>query len=166
VTIPFSRSTRSLSRDRYRPAVIGLVLAILTLIALIAWLFLARVTLYQTSTSAVLNQDGQVVAGFPSEVFSQIQPGQSALLRLGQGSDQRPVTIPLIVFDTQGGEDSVILVISDYSDLPALPAGEVEGRVDVETDTTSPFELLLRASGKFLSQGRIPASPQATQKSP
>lgn len=166
MSIPFSRSTRSLSFDSYRPAVFGLVLAILTLVALIIWFFLARVTLYQSSTSAVLSKDGQITAKFPAETFSQIQPGQAALLRLGQTGDQRPISIPAMVFDTTGGNDNVILVISDYSKLPQFPADDLEGRVDVETEYISPAELLLRSSGKFLNRGRVPTNLEITPNAP
>jgi hypothetical protein len=162
MSIPFSRSTRSLFVDSFRPAVIGLVLAVLTLLALIVWFFLARVTLFQSSTSASLEPGGQIIASFPAESFSQIKPGQSAVLRLGQSGDQRPLVIPAVVFDTQGGNEQVILVVTDYSSLPGTIAEEIQGRVDVETEYISPAELLLRASGKFLARGRIPTSPQAT----
>lgn len=153
MSIPFSRSTRSLVSDSYRPAMIGLGLAVVTLVALIIWFFLARVSIYQASANATLKADGQIVASFPAETFAQIQPGQEGILRLGQAGDQRPLSVPVMVFDTQGGAEQVILIVSDYSALPENLPDETPGRVDIVTERIAPADLLLRASGKFLSRG-------------
>lgn len=139
---------------------IGLVLAGLTLLALIFWFFFAQIGLYQSSSSAVLKTDDQVIASFPEEVFAQIKPGQKATLMLGLSGDQRPLTIPVVVFDTQGGSEAVTLVITDYSEVPVSRTEEMSGRVDVQTEAIHPVELLLRASGKFLNRGGQPGSEQ------
>jgi hypothetical protein len=162
MSIPFSRSTRSLTLDSFRPALIGLALAILTLLALLTWFFLARVTLYQTSASANLKPDGQIIAAFPAETFSQLKPGQAAILRLGQAGDQRQVSIPAVVFDTQGGNEQVVLIVTDVSALPGTLTEETPGRVDVEVEYITPAELLLRASGKFLTRGHAPIESKPT----
>jgi hypothetical protein len=162
MSIPFSRSTRSLNLDSFRPALIGLALAILTLLALIAWFFLAHVTLYQTSDSANLKQDGQIIAAFPANTFSRLKPGQTAILRLGQAVDQRQVSVPAVVFDTQGGNEQVVLIITDVSALPGAITEDTPGRVDVEVEHITPAELLLRASGKFLTRGGAPTDTQPT----
>jgi len=144
---------------------IGLALAIVTLVALIAWFLLGRIALYQSSTSAELQLDGQIVASFPIETFNKLKYGQNALLRLGQSGDQRPVSLPAVVFDTQGGNEQVILVLADVSTLPDGVAEGTKGRVDVETEKISPAELLLRASGKFLAGGRAATPAPATPAS-
>jgi hypothetical protein len=162
MSIPFSRSTRSLTLDSFRPALIGLALAILTLLALIAWFFLARITLYQSSASASLKQDGQIIAAFPAETFTQLKPGQTAILRLGQAGDQRQVSVPAVVFDTQDGNEQVVLIVTDVSTLPGTIQGEMPGRVDVEVEYIAPAELLLRASGKYLTRGRVTTDSQPT----
>jgi hypothetical protein len=162
MSIPFSRSTRSLALDSFRPALIGLALAILTLLALITWFFLARVTLYQSSASASLKQDGQIIAAFPADTFSQLKPGQSAILRIGQSGDQRQVSIPAAVFDTQGGNEQVTLIVTDFSALPGTITEDTPVRVDVEVEYITPAELLLRASGKFLTRGRVPSNTEPT----
>ncbi len=165
MSIPFSRSTRSLASDSFRPALIGLTLAILTLMALILWFFLANISLYQSSATAVLQADGQIQASFSSDIFPEIKPGQSAIFRLGQTGDQRPVVVPAQVFDTQGGSDDVIFIITDTTNLPVELGEQTEGRVDVETESISPVELLLRASGKFLSRNRSSEETQTTPAS-
>jgi len=144
---------------------IGLALAIVTLVALIAWFLLGRIALYQSSTSAELQLDGQIVASFPVETFNKLKNGQNALLRLGQSGDQRPVSLPAVVFDTQGGNEQVILLLADVSTLPDGVAEGTKGRVDVETEKISPAELLLRASGKFLAGGRAATPAPATPAS-
>jgi hypothetical protein len=151
--------------DSFRPAMIGLALAILTMTALILWFFLARITLYQSSASAVLQEDGQILASFSAETFAQIQPGQAAVFRMGQAGDQRPVTLPAQVFDTQGGNEKVIVIITDPNALPANIAANQEGRVDVETESIPPVELLLRAAGKFLSTNQAAPTPQTNPQS-
>jgi len=144
---------------------IGLALAIVTLVALIAWFLLGRIALYQSSTSAELQLDGQIVASFPVETFNKLKYGQNALLRLGQSGGLRAVSLPAVVFDTQGGNEQVILVLADVSTLPDGVAEGTKGRVDVETEKISPAELLLRASGKFLAGGRAATPAPATPAS-
>lgn len=163
LSIPFSRSTRSLTLDSFRPTMIGLALAGLTLLALIIWFFFARIGLFQSSTSAVLQADDQIIASFPAEVFDQLKPGQQATLKLGLNGDQKPATIPAVVFDTQGGSEAVILVITDFSAVPPARSEDLSGRVDVQTEAIHPLELLLRASGKFLNRGS--QSPDSQQPS-
>lgn len=92
-----------------------------------------------------------------------LKPGQTASLRLGQGGDQRPISIPASVFDTQGGKEKVLLLITDYTDLPGTIPEALQGRVDVEAEYISPLELLLRASGRYFSREADITAPQATE---
>ena len=56
----FSDSMRSLSRDRFRPLALSLLVAILILAAWIAWFLLARVSLYESSDTARLEVETTV----------------------------------------------------------------------------------------------------------
>lgn len=56
----FSNSMRSLSRDRFRPLALSLLVAILVLAAWIAWFLLARVSLYESSDMARLEVETTV----------------------------------------------------------------------------------------------------------
>jgi multidrug resistance efflux pump len=56
----FSDSMRSLSRDRFRPFALGLLVAVLILAAWIAWFLLARVSLYESSDRARLEVETTV----------------------------------------------------------------------------------------------------------
>lgn len=60
MAIPFSRSTRSLNADSYRRSSLGLITVMLVLGAWIAWLFLARVSLYEVTDTARLEVDSAV----------------------------------------------------------------------------------------------------------
>lgn len=60
MAIPFSRSTRSLNADSYRRSSLGLITVMLVLFAWIAWLFLARVALYEVTDTARLEVDSAV----------------------------------------------------------------------------------------------------------
>lgn len=57
MAIPFSRSTRSLNADSYHRSSLGLITVMLILAAWVAWLFLARVTLYEVTDTARLEVD-------------------------------------------------------------------------------------------------------------
>ena len=60
MAIPFSRSTRSLKADSYRRSSLGLVAVMLVLAVWVAWVFLARVALYETTATARLETDNAV----------------------------------------------------------------------------------------------------------
>lgn len=165
LSIPFSRSTRSLVLDSFRPGVIAMLLAILILASLIIWFIAAKVTIYQSSETASLKQDGMIEASFTAEGFATIKPGQKALLRLGQGPDSRPISIPTSVFDTGEGKDRVLLLITDYSALPFEITDELNGRVDIEVEYISPLELVMRATGQFLNRGGVSSNSTSPSNS-
>lgn len=152
MSIPFSRSLRSLSLDSYRPARIGLVLGMVLLLVLILWFFFAKITIYQSSEGAIIDESGQITAEFSPQAIAQITPGQTAILRLAGHGDQQLISIPAIVYDLNSDNHEVIFYITDPSGLPeSIPEG-LTGRVDVEVEHISPFELVMRATGKFFNQ--------------
>ncbi len=160
MAVQFSRSLRSLAMDSFRPSLIGLSLAILTMLALVAWFFLARVTLYEISQSAQINQDGRVKASFTPEAMNRLRPGQAAVFRPHTSGDQRAVALPAVVYDLQRGKDDVeVLVQADAEQATQLTAG-LSGQVEVEVEYVTPITLVMRASGKFLNRARLPVSPQ------
>jgi hypothetical protein len=149
--------------DGFRPSIIGLVLGIIVVFSLLVWFFLAQVTLYRSSETATLSPEGMISAEFPSETIAQIQPGQSGVWRMETGQDQRPVAIPVIVYEIHPGGNQVTFYATDTTALPdPIPEG-LKGRVDVEVEYVTPADLVLRASGKFLEGSRIPTSPQVQQ---
>ena len=163
MSLQFSRSLRSLRIDSYRAANIGLILAILNMSALVAWFFLARVTLYETSPTIRFTEDGRLVAGFAPEALKRIQPGQSAILRISMGPDQPTVSLPALVYGVDAeGEQVELLVMS--SDMPdTIMQEKLTGQIEVEVEHITPAELVLRSSGKILKKNEIPLSPQSTK---
>ena len=163
MSIQFSRSMRSLRLDSYRSTRIGLVLAIIIMLALIVWFFMAKVTLYEVSSSLEWNADEKLMATFPKEARARLRPGMPAILRLPQSPDQPAMTIPAVVFDlSREGEQVEILVLSNELPLDAQQ-GKLTGQLEVEVEYVTPAELVLRTSGKYLNRSQVPISPQTPQ---
>ena len=161
MSLQFSRSLRSLRADSFRASRIGMVLAIVNIFVLIAWFFLAKVTLYEISSSLSLSKEGHVVAEFTDESVARIHAGQSAILRLEAGPDQPSVTLPALVFDVERNGTRVELLIM-VPDVPTEGLGEkITGQVQVEVEYVTPAELVLRTSGKYLGGSQMPVSPQS-----
>ena len=163
VSIQFSRSVRSLQIDSSRLTLVGLGLGIIMMVALILWFFLARITLFEISTSATFDQNRRVQATFSPEGLSRIQPGQAALVRLSAPGDQRPIAIPAMVYDTQKGKGQVeLILLEDPFGQSGIPS-QLSARAEVEVEYINPAMLVMRASGKFLNRSRLPVSPQNLQ---
>jgi len=160
VSLPFSRSIRSLDIDSFRAARIGMILAIVIMIALLAWFFFAKVTLYEVSSDLSFREDGLVLAYFPKESLKRIQPGQPVILRVYYEPDQATLTLPAMVINTEkDGEQVEIVVISEDSSLPSLQE-DLTGQAQVEVEYVTPATLIRRASGSYLSNSQFPVSPQ------
>jgi hypothetical protein len=140
-----------------------MVLALIVVVALVAWFFLARLTMYEYSTGFSVTEDGRLYASFQPESMPRIRTGQSALLRLTFTEDNQQVTLPALVINKLPGDDQVeILVLG--GELPAgIGPGDFSARVEVEAEYISPANLVMRASGQFLNQGQVPVSPQRFQ---
>jgi len=154
---------RALRLDSFRATRIGLAFAILIMLALIVWFFVAKVTLYEVSSSLEMNADGKLLVTFPKEARSRLRPGMPAILRLDQGVDQPILTLPAVVWDLPtDGEQVEILILSDALPLDAQQ-GKLAGQLDVEVEYITPAALVLRTSGKFLNRSQVPISPQTPQ---
>lgn len=160
MSLPFSRSVRSLDIDSYRASRIGMILALVIIIVLLAWFFLAKVTLYEVSSDLTFTEDGRVLAYFPEESLKRIQPGQPVILRVYYDPDQATLTLPAMVISTEkDGEQVEIIVISE--DVSSLPLQEdLTGQVQVEIEYVTPATLVRRASGSYLNNSQFPVSPQ------
>ena len=111
MSLQFSRSLRSLRIDSYRASRIGLILGLINLSALIAWFFLAKVTLYETSSSISFTEEGRLIAVFTPESIKRIQPGQSAILRLNPGVDQPLINASALVYGVETEGNKVELLV-------------------------------------------------------
>ena len=166
MSVPFSRSLRSMKIDSFRASLIGMALALLIVIALVMWFFLAHITLYEYSTGVSVSEDGRLYASFQPESLPRIHVGQSALLRLNFAEDGQQVTLPAMVINKTPGEEQVEILVMG-GELPAGSAsGEFSARVEVEAEYITPANLVMRASGKYLNRGQVPVSPQRFQNPP
>jgi hypothetical protein len=155
---------RSLGLDSFRATRIGLIVAIIIMLALLVWFFLAKVTLYEVSSTLEWNADGKLMVNFTKEARARLRPGMPAIVRLPQGSNQPAMTISAVVFDLPRDSDQVeILVLPGELPIDTQP-GKLTGQVDVEVEYVTPAELVLRTSGKFLNRSQLPVSPQTPQE--
>ena len=157
MSLQFSRSLRV---DSFRLSRIGLVVAILLMVVLLAWFFLAKVTLYENSRSLTISEDGRVVATFSPEGQRRLQQGQYVVLRLNTGPDQPALALPAMVYYLRSDTDQVELILLSNQAPPTLANGKISGRAEVEVEYVTPAQLLVRATGKYLNEGDIPVSPQ------
>ena len=150
MSIQFSRTLRSLHVDSFRASRIGLLLALVLAVALLAWFFFAQVTLYEVSTDMQVDEDGRVLALFAPEKVDRIQVGQQATVRLQLEPNQQPVAYPAIVFNppAESGEVELLLTEGEY---PPVSGSSVKGQVEVEVEHISPLEMVLRAAGRYAS---------------
>jgi len=163
VSLQFSRSLRSLKADSFRASRIGLILAIIFVFALLIWFFFAKVTLYEISSSIELTSDGRIMAQFSEEAAKRINVGQTAILRLEGKTDQQKLTLPALVVDTSQKEKIEVLPLT--TSLPEeFEMDTLKGQVDVEVEYVKPVEMVLRTSGNFMDQSKIPVSPQSYQE--
>ena len=156
MSLQFSRSLRILRVDTFRAARIGMLFAILLMAGLLAWFFLAKVTLYENSTSFKFRDDGRIQASFSEEGLQRIRMGQAALVRLNMGPDQQQVTLPAAVYDLPQGSDQVELVAMTNEIPSEALSGKASGRVEVEVESLTPAQLVIRATGKVLKQADLP----------
>jgi hypothetical protein len=162
VSLQFSRSIRSLSIDSYRPSIVGLILAIITILVLFAWLFFGKVSIYASSQEVQIQGD-KASAVFSEEDFKRLKIGQKAILRFSPSQDRPMVGIPAVVYDFKRQKNTVEFLLTNLEAIPGelnLETGEARGRADVEVEYVTPAALLMRSSGKFLNQVQLPVSPQ------
>ena len=161
---PFSRTMRSLKSDGFRVSLAGLLLAMIVLVLWLAWFFLARITLYETSQSATISQAGDITAYFAPTSLGRLSVGQPALVRLTGGAEGMPRAIPAMVMNVKDESKQNRVRVDLYAlDLPAeLAVGQtgLSGQVEVEVEQVSPALLVARASGLFLHASDISNGPQ------
>jgi membrane fusion protein (multidrug efflux system) len=75
---PFSRTTRALNADTYRRSTLGLIIVMAVLGAWTAWLFMARVAVYEVTDTARLEVD-RAVHPVQSPVFGRIVASHLAI---------------------------------------------------------------------------------------
>ncbi|MBN1994409.1 MAG: hypothetical protein JW953_17050 [Anaerolineae bacterium] len=153
MSISFSRSTRALNNDSFRPSLLGLSITMLVLAAWGVWFVFARVSLYETTTEAQI-APGEVVATFTPEQIRRIHAGQEAIVNI-----QTTTTAPAQSFRGEVMEvanrtqnrmeaNTVRLAVVAASELPQ-EASQVE--VQVQVEQISPLLFVLR-TGQSLAR--------------
>ncbi|MFM8321282.1 MAG: hypothetical protein ACKOC5_10235 [Chloroflexota bacterium] len=167
MSLTFSRSMRSLRLDSFRAARVGLALAALNMLALLGWFFLARVTLYEVGTDLAWTQESSLVsAAFTPEALARLRHGQDATLRVNPGAGQAVLAVSTYVYRLPESGRQVLFVVNPY-DLPeGLRQGKLTGQVEVAVERVTPFELVMRNSGKFLSSSPAAQDSRSGQGSP
>jgi len=158
---------RSLHADSFRPALIGLIVAIILLVAWCTWFFFAQVTLYERSQSAHISNGEIIIAEFSAESFSRIQRGQSARLYIEGAMGQQVGSIPALVTDVisppkheQKKSGEVRLFAFAEAASPIRFQDELTGQVEIEVEQLSPAQLVMRISGVFVDMPKVSFSPQ------
>jgi hypothetical protein len=143
----FTRSTRALSADEYGRVNWALLVAIVFLLAWIGWFLLARVSLYEVSSSAQLTAPTRIIAHFPPTALIQIQQGQSAQMRLDdfRWTEYGTVAATVVRVDesVQDGLVEVELAIPADTQTAIPLQASLTGQVEVEVGRISPAALLL-----------------------
>ena len=158
----FFRSERFLQSDRFIKSNAGLSLALFLLAAWFAWFFLARVTIYQVSEQAVLQDESHLISEFSPSALALLRTGQPAQLRL----DDFPwmefglVSAEVTKIEFQDGVVQVVLSLRPDSDGHIPFQAGLSGVVAVEVDHVSPAAFVFRTITKSLSQNGLPVDQQ------
>ena len=139
---PFANTLRSLNADRFHASLIGLGVALVLLTAWGCWFFMARMTIYEISASAVVAGDGFVVADFPTVKPGLIGRGQGAWLYPVLDGVKQPVSVPAVVIGTIRSPSAEparvkLFPLLDRDLSKTLPEGQ-KVRVEIEVESASP----------------------------
>ncbi len=164
MSLPFSRSIRSLNIDSYQASRIGMALGIIIMISLLLWFFLVKVTIYEFSTDLDFTETGIVTAGFPKENLKKITAGQPAIIQIDLGPNQPDITLTGMVVGTDSKQETAELVILS-EEITQIPLDEeISGQVQVEVEYVTPAVLVRRASGMYVNNSQFPISPQEIEE--
>jgi hypothetical protein len=150
MTVKFSRSVRSIQADNLVPVLVGIAFFTLLMVGWVIWLFFAQIPTYATSSTAAYQQEGYIIAQFPTTVIEEIHRGQPARFQL-MTANRTTRVIPLVVTDIDPitGQVRLILKIDREAVREAvtlLPTGTT-GQVQVTIKQASPALIVLRAAG-------------------
>ena len=153
MSIPFSRTIRSLNADNMRAIQVGLAILALLMVAWLFWFFLARVSFYEISKTAQLTQEGIIIADFSPQALVRIRQGQSATFRFVDALEQ-PQTMSLIVVDIDltTGQIQLIPRVEDSKSKSGTPLKSLlhdglRGVVEIVVEQISPASVVMRAAG-------------------
>lgn len=145
MSIPFSRSTRSITNDSFRPSLIALAIGMIFLAAWGAWLVFARMAVYDASSDVQLARDGSIIAKFTAEQLAQIRPGQDATVTSSAPNETIRAQVMEVANRSYNRMEPNTVRLHVYSPQPLK---EAPSEVKVQIEQISPLALLMRASEK------------------
>ena len=157
MSIPFTRSLRSLESDHFQRALLLLLLIAVLLAIWAGWLLKARLPVYAVSDGVRVEKTTtapsiKIVAAFaPDVALGRIQPGQTAYIRFNSVAWSQAgavlATVTNVAFAEQTNQVQVdFSPLAPPSGQPALLPG-LTGSAEIEVERVSPARLLLRAAG-------------------
>jgi multidrug resistance efflux pump len=138
----FPRASRAIHADSLLPGLAILGLLIILLAGWLLWMLLFTIPFTVTSQSAQVTPDALVVADFPADALTQIEPGQHARFRPDSDGS---VAATVAEVDTQHGRVWLLLP-TDHDTHRRLHPG-LAGEVSIVVRRQSPFSLILEAAG-------------------
>ena len=146
MSTPFSRTLRSLHADNFRPSLIFLAMAIILIIAWLAWFALAQISIYESSESLHATQGGNVAAVFPAATLAKIKPGQRASLELRTDESDVPQLTDAVVYSVDIARGEVTLFPETSLNYLFRQPQTLSGKVSIAVETLSPAALLFQSS--------------------
>lgn len=184
MAIAFSRSIRSLKMDSFRFSTFGLAVTILLLMAWMAWFFLARISIYETSKEVKIEDNGSISVKFPAERMEMMQSGQMALVQVegknlpdgnggegAEGGEPRRITAQAMVMkvqkaasgEKQGSAELMLIDEVQAEEIYQMTSSGAAGKmlVQVEVERVAPFALIQRAARQYYAAAPGAAVPGA-----
>ncbi|MEM7802177.1 MAG: hypothetical protein AAF633_23495 [Chloroflexota bacterium] len=93
MTIPFSKTTRSLHSDRFLLRGIWLTFILGLLGFWILWFTQAQISMWSESTQASLRTASDIEAIFPSDAFFQLEIGQAGRVVFNVNTNKTPIFV-------------------------------------------------------------------------
>jgi hypothetical protein len=130
--IAFARTLRALDADDFRASKLGLLAAIILLIAWAWWMLAARVPQYESSNNVRI-ESGQAIAYFPPDALTRIHANQPALIRIGD------VSFPAQVQSVASDHTELVFTSHQPPATASSPAS-----AEIETTSVSPASIALQ----------------------
>ena len=141
MSIPFTRSLRSLESDSYRSTLLLLLIASPLFLGWLAWFFTGHVALQEVSEQLAQGDGGLIVVTFEQGLPPMVSGGDARLRLMGEdGEPDRllPGYVHRFVPFANGATDAHIVL----DDPLFLDDDRLIGQAMIEIDTVSPAEFL------------------------
>ena len=177
MSIPFSRSLRSIQMDSTSWSITGLTLSLLLLGSWMLWFFVSPVSIYEISKDVSVNEQGKIVAKFSPKALERMESGQNASIRVefkassassSNGGKTIPkimtfagivMKLPMMEVDENGKVELSALDDEFYYLLQNNDLQGMKVEVEVEVERVTPFVLLQRAARELTTSSQSNTLP-------